>query len=184
MTKHIGQNLLILLLALLTLGLTFLLILDLIPADASGLEVKEQADASSALVQAGGNIYTSSLRGTLKNTTDNNLEVDKITVVVSNKDGQSKTLEFQEITVLPHADLDLSYQWESSVSYDRVTSITVFVDGEEDLIPNAERTFFLRASTIVYGVLVAIAAFFLVWVCKVRYYMYQEDTEKYAENKN
>ena len=60
----------------------------------------------------------------------------------------------------------------------------VFVDGEEDLIPNSERTFFVRASTIVCGVLVAISAFFLVWVCKVRYYMYQEDTEKLAENKN
>lgn len=178
MTKHILQNVWILLLALLTLGLTFLLILDLIPADLSGLEVKEKVDVSSALIQAGGNVYTSSLRGTLKNTTDEKLAVEKIAVVISNGDGQSKTLEFEEVTVLPHADLDLSYQWESNIAYDRVTSITVTLGGEEDLIPNSEKTFFLRASTIVYGVLVAIAAFFLVWVCKVRYYMYQEDTEK------
>ena len=132
MTKHIGQNLLILLLALLTLGLTLLLILDLIPADASGMEVKEKVAVSSALVQADGDIYISSLRGSLRNTTDNILEIDKITVVVGNEDGQSKTLTFEKLTVLPRTDLELTHQWESNIAYDRISSITVFVDGEEE----------------------------------------------------
>ncbi len=180
-TKHIGQNLLILLLALLTLGLTFLLILDLIPADFSGFEVKEKVTVSSSSISAGGDAYISSVRGSLRNTTDKEIEVEKITLVVSNEKGESKTLEIEGETIRPRTDLELSYLWEGTTAYDRISSVTLTVDGEEDLIPNSPKTFFLNASTIICGVLIAVSVFFLVWVCKVRYYMYQEDKAENAD---
>ena len=177
MTKHILQNLWILLLSLLTLGLALLLILDMIPAKASGLEVKERVEVSSSQISAGGRDYISSVQGFLRNTTAQTVEVERITVVVADSEGTEKVLELPGATVTPHAELEISHIWESGLAYDRVLSVTVTVNGEEDLIPNAPRTFFLNASTIVYFVLTALSAFFLVWVCKVRYYMYQEDME-------
>lgn len=183
MTKHILQNLWILLLSLLTLGLAFLLVLDMIPAKESGLEVKERVDVSSSLISAGGSTYISSVQGLLRNTTGDSVELEEISVVVSDSDGNKKTLTFPGKTVNPHATLELSHAWESGVAYDRVLSVTVTVDGEEDLIPNTPRTFFINASTIVYLALTALSAFFLVWVCKVRYYMYQEDMEKEKSQK-
>ena len=50
MTKHMLQNLWILLLSLLTLGLALLLVLDMIPARTSGIEVKEQVNSVAALI--------------------------------------------------------------------------------------------------------------------------------------
>ena len=183
MTKHLLQNLWILLLALLTLGLAFLLVLDMIPAGASGLEVKERVEASSALISADSNIHISSVQGFLRNKTAETVEVEKITVVVSDDKGNTKTLELPGAKVLPHTQLEISHSWESTIAFDRVHSVTVTVDGEEDLLPNTPRTFILNASTIVYLVLTGISAFFLVWVCKVRYYMYQEDMEKEKSQK-
>lgn len=178
MTKHMLQNLWILLLSLLTLGLALLLVLDMIPARTSGIEVKEQVKASSSLVSAGGGAHISSVQGFLRNTTNQTVEIERITVVVSDGNGASKTLELPGTTVFPHAELEISHVWESAVAYDRVSSVTVTVNGEADLIPNTPKTFILNSSTIVYLVLTGISAFFLVWVSKVRYYMYQEDMEK------
>jgi hypothetical protein len=183
MTRHLLQNLWILLLALLTLGLAFLLVLDMIPAANSGLEVKERVEVSSSLISAQGKTHVASVQGFLRNTTGDSIEVEKITVVVADADGNTKTLELPGAKVLPHADLEISHVWESSLAFDRVSSVTVTVSGEEDLIPNAPRTFFLSASTIVYLVLTGISACFLIWVCKVRYYMYQEDMEKKKSQK-
>ena len=177
MTKHLLQNLWILLLALLTLGLALLLVLDAIPAKTSGLEVKERVEASSALISAENKVYISSVQGYLRNATNQKVKVDQITVVVSDGDGNQKSLTLEGAELAPYAELEVSQAWESGVEYDRVLSVTVTVNGEEDLIPNTPTTFFLSASTIVYLVLTALSAFFLVWVCKVRYYMYQEDME-------
>ena len=181
MTKHLLQNLWILLLALLTLGLAFLLVLDMIPARASGLEVKERVDVSSSRISADSNVHISSVQGFLRNTTGETVKVDGITVVVEDGKGNTKTLELPGAEVLPHSGLEVSHTWESAIAFDRVNSVTVTVNGEEDLIPNTPKTFILNASTIVYLVLTAISAFFLVWVCKVRYYMYQEDMAKKSQ---
>lgn len=178
MTRHILQNVWIFLLALLTLGLALLLVLDMIPANTSGMEVREKVDVSSSLIDTDENTHISSVQGFLRNTTNATIEVEKVTVEVSNRDGVIKILELEGGKVQPRTDLEVSCVWEGGVAYDRVTSVTVTVNGEEDLIPNTPRTFILNASTIVYLVLTAISAFFLVWVCKVRYYMYQEDMEK------
>jgi hypothetical protein len=183
MTKHLLQNLWILLLALLTLGLAFLLVLDMIPAGSSGLEVKERVEVSSSLISADGNAHVSSVQGFLRNKTGESIAVEKITVVVADADGNTKTLELDGAKVLPHGELEISHVWESGLDFDRVSSVTVTVNGEEDLIPNAVRTFFLSASTVVYLVLTGISACFLIWVCKVRYYMYQEDMEKKKSQK-
>ena len=181
MTKHILQNFWILLLALLTLGFAFLLVLDFIPANPSGMEVREKIDVSSSVINTADHTHISSVQGFLRNATNETITVEKITVEVSNREGLKKIVEVEGGEVLPRTDMEVAFVWEGGVAYDRVTSVKVTVNGETDLIPNTPKTFILNASTIVYLILTAVSAFFLIWVCKVRYYMYQEDMEKVKE---
>ena len=111
MTKHLLQNLWILLLALLTLGLALLLVLDAIPAKTSGLEVKERVEASSALISAENKVYISSVQGYLRNATNQKVKVDQITVVVSDGDGNQKSLTLEGAELAPYAELEVSQAW-------------------------------------------------------------------------
>ena len=179
MTKHILQNILILILALLCLGLLFLTVLDLIPANTSGLQLSEEVAVSSSRINANDEeTHISVVRGTFQNPTENTVEIERVQIVVSNEEGDEKTVELDGVTLLPRTDREFSSTWTEDKAYDRILSITVTVDGAEDLVPNKVSNFSFGSFAILYLILLAIFAFLLVWACKVRYYMYQEDLEK------
>ena len=178
MTKHILQNILILILALICAGLLFLTILDLIPANTSGLQLSEEVTVSSSRINANEETRISVVRGVFYNPTDDTVEIERVRIVVSNEDGDEKTVELDGVAILPRTDREFSSSWAEDKAYDRILSITVTVDGADDLMPNKVSNVSFGSFAIFYLILLAIFAFLLVWACKVRYYMYQEDLEK------
>ena len=178
MTKHILQNILILILGLLCLGLLFLTIVDLIPANTSGLQLSEEVKVSSSQINAKEETRISAVRGAFFNPTNHTVEIERVQIVVSNEEGDEKTLELDGVSIPARTDREFTSSWTEDKAYDRVISITVTVGGAEDLVPNKVSNFSFGSFAIVYLILLAIFAFLLVWACKVRYYMYQEDLEK------
>ena len=182
MTRHILQNLLILLLAAICLGLVLLTVLDLIPANASGLMLSEKITVSSSQIYANEENRISVVRGTFQNPTNATVVIEKAMIVASNAEGAEKLIELTGISIPARTDKEIVYSWQEAAAYDRILSITVTVEGEEDLVPNSVSSATVDGFAVVYLILLAIFALLLVWACKVRYYMYQEDTEKAKNN--
>lgn len=181
MLKHVGQNLIILGLGLLSCLLVVLLVLELIPVSASSLEVKQRIDVSSSVIKVGQEKYDSSLRGILKNPTDTAVTVESLWVTVGNADGEELLIKLEGQSMQPRTTWEIDYRWESWLEYDRVLHVDAIVSGERLTVSNTETVVEAEGPVLLYVVLLLIAAGFLIHACKVRYYMYQEDRADAAE---
>lgn len=182
MLKHIKQNLLILTMGLLSLALCLFLILELIPANLSGLEVSEVAHASSSLINKEDGTYSSAVVGRIYNPTDKTVVPEGLTVTVSNENGDLKEIAIQGQAIPPRTEWVYSQNWEGLIAYDRVVSVRVTVDGSSDLLPNSAATTQAGGLVLVYAALLLMTVGIFIRSCKIRYYLYQED--RMAEQKD
>lgn len=173
---HLGQNLLIAGLALLTLFFALLSVLAVLPAE-TDVEIRETVHVSSSPLSAdASSVYLVSVTGALRNTTNREITVERLTVPVENGSfvgKQTRELVQEGIVIPPFGQVSLSVTGEGLADYRYVGEVTAVWDGEEHFLRNpAEKEL---SSAILPVLLTVIAVFFLIRACKVRYYMAQED---------
>lgn len=175
MLKHMKQNLIILAIGLVSLALCLLLVLELIPANRSGLEVSEVAHVSSSLINKEEGTYSCAVMGRIYNPTDKTVSAEELKITVSNEDGELKEIVIRGQIIPPRTEWIYSENWEGMIAYDRLVSVFVTVDGETDQLPNRVSEVQAGGLAILYAALLLMMIGLLVRSCKVRYYMHQED---------
>lgn len=175
MFKHIGQNLLIAGLGVLTILLTLLLILELIPVGVSALEVEQKISVSSSPINVTDKTYVSAISGIMSNPTNDAVRVESFRVTVSNEDGDRKLVELDGCVMPPRTSYELEQIWEGVTAYDAVIRVEAVVGGEILSISNSESEVDVGGLSIIYAALLLLSVGFLIHACKIRYYMYQED---------
>ena len=173
--KHIGYNLLVLLCGILTLVFFVLAVGAIFSTRGSEkIAIKEIFDVSSFSLDGTNQNIVSQLSGSLINYEDDSAKVDTIIVVVG--DGEEReTIEITDVTLHPRLVEEIHHEWNTSVAFDRVHSVTVVIDGEEQLLSNSTATWDFNPNIVLYATLCAIFCFGTVFAFKKRYYRYQED---------
>ncbi|MBQ7348140.1 MAG: hypothetical protein IJW55_09285 [Clostridia bacterium] len=170
-------NLEIVLWGVLTGLLAVLIVLELIPAPTSGLEVKETVKVSAASLSpfdAEVKDYTCSVAGVLANPSDTDVTVDAVRVTVS--DGKNnRVLELEGFVLPARSTRELSLTFEDTVGYDRVQEVAVMSDGAEDILPNQTNSGLEISGVLVFYLICAVVSvLLLVRACKRRCYLQQE----------
>ena len=173
---HMGQNLLIAALAVLTAFCAFISILSLLPAN-TGVEIREEFRVSTSRLNAvndGDGLYLVEFNGALRNTTDREITVEKLTVSAKSTGAEVPIVFTKETVVIPaRTTITVSASMGAKELYNRVGEVTVTLNGETVSLRNPAQTDLGIA--LVPIALTLIAAFFLVRSCKIRFYMAQED---------
>ena len=162
--------------AILAILLVVLLVLELAPVqNTSALTVSERFTATSELVNVNSQQYVTTVSGTLYNPTDKPITVDS--VLVSITAGKAfRGVDMEGFVIHPRTSFDLHTSWVGGTEFNKVTRITVVVDGEEQVVlnTNAAGTPAVSGAIIFYLILMAIVAWFLIRASKLRYYLHQE----------
>lgn len=126
---------------LVALVLAVLTVLELLPEGKSGVVVKERVEVSSAKIYADGTLYSTELRGILRNSEREAVTVDSILIVVD--DGDVKRKVTVEGFVLPAgAEYSLSHRFEDAYRFENVREVRVRVGGVESRIANRSASAF------------------------------------------
>ncbi|MBQ9131117.1 MAG: hypothetical protein IJX62_01420 [Clostridia bacterium] len=173
MFRHTIQNLIIVFLGCLTLFFLVATIFSMLPTQSFGLQVTEKITASSARIRANEEYYSTELSGNIKNTSDDTVTVDAVSVLVSNGEQQQK-IELEGFTLPPRTVYPLWEQMESDYGFDRVISVRATVNGEEVELKNAVNSGPVSGMTLLLLLLCAASALLTAHACKIRYYMKQE----------
>ncbi len=180
MKQHLRYNVAIIICAVLALLFVTLTVVALVPSrSASGVEVKETIRVSSSL-DGDSKGYRSQLRGVLINKTDARVKIDRLELVVGNGK-EEKQIVLRNITLEPRVAYDLQaygYEWEDTVAYDRVLSVTAVCGETREQISNNTVALRFDPVALLWGVLALIDAILLVRFSKMRYYLAQEDRMK------
>jgi len=160
--------------AALVIALLVALTVELIPEKDVGLQVKDEVTVASSLIYAGGSLYTTHVRGVIKNTSTQTVSPESIRVVIGN--GVSKMdVEKAGVLLAPGAEYNVDCDFESNGEYDTVHEVYVCVDGEESRLTNrAVSAFPLSGLAVGCIVLLIPAAYLLVRMIQGCYYLYQE----------
>ena len=119
----------------------------------------------------------------LVNYEDKAQKVEKILVVVG--DGRNREeIELEGLTLHPRLAEEILYEWKTSFAFDRIHSLTVVVGGERQLLANNTAEWEFNPNILLYAVLCALSCFGTVFLCKKRYYRYQEDQMALASTEN
>lgn len=171
-----GQNLLIAALAVLTAFCAFISILSLIPSN-TDVEIREEFRVSTSRLNAvtdGDGLYLVEFSGALRNTTDREITVEKLTVSAKSAGAEEPIVFTKENVVIPErTTVTVSSTMGAKEIYNRVGEVTVTLNGETVSLRNPAQADLGIA--LVPIALTLISAFFLVRSCKIRYYMAQED---------
>ena len=177
MKKHIRYNVAIIVCAMLAVVFSVLAVIALLPEKTeSGVEVKETIRVSSSL-DGDSKGYRSQLRGVIVNKSDKTVKIDRLELVVSNG-REEKQIVLRDITLTPRVVYDIQnadYEWEDTVAYDRILSVTVVSGSLREQIPNNTVGLQFDLAVLLWVVLTVIDAIVLVRVSKLRYYLAQED---------
>ncbi len=177
MTKHIWQNLLVAFLALITLGLFVLLVLEILPESPELLETKQVIEVSSSPINKGEASYLNEVRGILYNGGEEAVTVDWVRVHVQDAQGNRRDVTIAGKTLPPRTEWDILHTELSSWGYQRVIRVEAMVDGEPVKLSNETEKGLLTAPVVILAVLFASLVYGTVTAAKKRYYMYLEDKE-------
>ena len=177
---HMGQNLLIAVLAIATLLFAMLLVLSVFPSD-TDVRIKQKIEVSSFLLEMPETpdsewLYRVTASGSLRNVTSQELVVDRLTIQVtsvSSGRGSEMELQTEPIVIPPRTEVDITVQGEGNANYQYVGEVTATVNGEALFLRNPADTDL--AVILLPLMLTCIFAFFTVQACRRRYYMAKED---------
>jgi len=180
---HMWQNLLIAALAVLTAFCAVISVLSLIPVD-DVVEIREEIRVSTSRLNAANDangLYLVEFSGALRNTTDREITVEKLTVTAKSTGAEAPIVFTVENVVIPErTTVTVSSSMGAKELYNRVGEVTATVNGETVSLRNPAQADLGIA--LVPIALTLISAFFLVRSCKIRFYMAQEDrADKAAE---
>ena len=167
------QSVQIVIFGLLSLALTVFLILEMIPSQKKGLQVKEELHVASFAIDATGVRFVSSLNGIVKNTSDAPLEVASVRVTVSNGKIR-REVELEGFVLPPRCEQDLTLDFECDVAVNTVVRVEADVNGSTVTLENRNADVIVSGALIFYAVLLIPSVLLLVRASKVRYYLYQE----------
>ena len=158
---------------LLTLFLTVLVVLELIPAQTKGLQVEDRIEVASFAVDSTGLRFISSLHGSFKNNSNETLAVEDIQVLLSNgKLRQEITLE--SFTLPARCEEELELNFESNIDVNTVVRIEAKVNGVNTVLENVGAKQAISGVFVFYLVLLIPSALLCIRAAKVRYYLHQE----------
>lgn len=160
--------------AIVVVVLLVVAILEMIPTENVGVQVKEEITVASSKLFAGGSDYTTHVRGIVKNTSTKTVEVASIELVIG--DGSKKQrLETPGVVLAPGAEYEVNRDFESDGEYDTVHEVYLGIAGEQVRITNRSVSAFpLTGLAIGCIVLLIPAVFLLVRSIQGCYYLYQE----------
>ena len=171
--SRVTQTVLVAVLAVCTLFSCFITVLACIPVT-TDIEVAEPVKAYAFRELAGDTDARIDVTGALKNTTDQPMTVERLEILLTDQQGEREGLFVVEnLTLYPKHTLPLSYSQVMDGDYHTVKKITATVGGETVELRNTNQA--SLATAFIPMMITAVFAFFLVRVCKVRYYMLQED---------
>ena len=173
--KHKAYNALVLACGVLALLFLVLCAVALFSTQqGQGIAVKEAFDVSSSPLDTTNKNFVSQLSGYLINYEDEKSVIESITVVVGNG-REREEIKLEGLTLYPRLAEEIRHEWKTSFDFDRIHSVTVVVDGEQQVLANNTAEWEFNPDIILYAALCAIACFGTVFTAKKRYYRYQED---------
>ena len=172
--EMIGQWVKMILLGLLALVLLIIAVLEILPSPNAGLKTKTAFSASSQKIRADGTLYSTEIRGVLRNGGDDPIRVDEVRVVVG--DGRNKARYELEGTVLPqNAEREFVLLLESACNFDTVYEVSAVVGGNEYRLVNRSSTEFpISGLAIGCAALLIPAVFFTVRAVQGYLYLLEE----------
>lgn len=159
---------------LVTLALLVLGILELLPQKLPDLQVYERFTVTSAPIVADGSLYSTELRGTVRNTTEGRLDVEKLVAVVS--DGETrKNVTVDAFSLSRLSGEEIVFSFHDAYDFHTVYELRATVNGEEVVLENRSvNDFPISTAAIFCFVLLIPAALLLVRAVKGCYYLWQE----------
>jgi hypothetical protein len=160
--------------AALTVVLLVLLVVEMIPEKSVGVQVKDEIYVASSPIYAGGSVCTTHVRGIVKNTSTQSVNIESIRVVIGNG-AVKKDVEVSGVLLAPGSEYDVDLDIESDGEYDTVHDVFLRVDGTESRLTNrAVSEFPMSGLAIGCLALLIPAVYLLVRSIQGCYYLYQE----------
>lgn len=154
-----------------------LLILESIPvAKAGTISVKERITVSSALINKAQQTYTSAVSGRVYNPSDETVRVDRINITVKG-DSAGREVEVEGFSLPPRTEREIYASWEGLDSFSKVTRVSATVEGDTQVITNANQSA-EKGPVVVFFCILVLAVFLLIRAAKGRYYLWQESKLK------
>ena len=167
------QNLKIVLWGVLALLLAVLTVLELFTAGTAELGVGEAIKVSSSLIHVGEGRYTSAISGSIKNSGAKAVRIEAVRVTVSDGE-ESREIELDGFVLPARYEREIGTVWQGTENFNRVTRVSITVDGTEDVLPNTAAEMPVSGIAIFYLALLLVDVLLLVRAVKIRYYIYQE----------
>ena len=167
------QSVQIVVFGLLALALTVLAMLELIPTQTKGLQVKERIEVASFAVDSTGRRFVSSVHGSFKNNSNATVEIEKVHLLLSNGKIR-KEIDLDGFTLPARCEQDVELNFECDVDVNTVVRIEATVNGERTVLENRSEAQTVNGFFVVYLVLLIPAVLLCIRAAKVRYYLYQE----------
>ena len=160
--------------AVLVIVLLVVAVMEMIPAESVGVQVKDEIYVASSPIYAGGSVYTTHVRGIVKNTSTETVDLESIRVVIGNGNSK-KSVEKTGFLLAPGSDYDVDLDFESDGDFDTVHEVYLKVNCVETRVSNRSMSAF-PLSGLGLGCIVLLfpAVFLLVRSIQGCYYLYQE----------
>ena len=174
---HMGQNLIIAALAILLLFSLLISVLAFVPAN-TDVEIREEIRVSSSRINAESDptgAYIVEFSGALRNTTDEIVKIECLTVPAdgSDRDVDAVLFKVENIVIAPRSTVTVSASAASAENCTKTGDVSILLGGEEFYLRNpAESNLTAALIPLLVSVIVAV---FLIRAVKIRYYMAQED---------
>lgn len=173
LTRYIGYNVLILLLAVVAL---VFLVLGVVSAFVTGetVAVPETVTVSASPIDAGGERYELRLSGVLMNQTNEDIKLEELLIAVEGN-GHNETIVLEGLKLPSRMKYELTHTWEGSVAFDKVVSVNAVYGGETIALANYTSEIDLNIDLLFYWAIAAVSAMVGIYFFKQRYYLAQED---------
>lgn len=158
MTKHPLRKLLTVLLALCCVGALWMAVSGMLPERSqSGLAVREQLKVASAPIDKEGSAFSCLLSGSITNSGDSTVQVQRLLVTVRNGE-QEREVSLPGFAVPARTDVPVSLSWKDDVEWTQIKAVVAELDeGTEQLSNVARQGLSLNVFAVVW---LAVAAAF------------------------
>ena len=143
--------------------------------NASELTVSEPITVGSSMIDVHTKRYSTTVRGSLYNPTNDPVTIEKVTVSVMTEDQGYRVIEFEGFVLHPRMAEEITHTFTGGTEYHKVSRVSVTVNGEERVIVNmSNQQASINGAVIFFLVLLVPVALLLIRASKIRYYLYQE----------
>ncbi len=184
MGKHLLQKLLLVLLALCCAGSLWMAVFEMLPERSnSGLAVQEQLKVASAPIDKDGNSFSCLLSGSITNSGDSTVQVQRLLVTVRNGE-QEREVSLPGFSVPARTNVPVSLSWEDGVEWNQIKAVFAeYAEGGERLPNVARQGLSVNVFAVVWLAVAAAFGYAAFSAGRVLYYAAQEDAMNAEEKK-